>query len=363
MSANWSTKRGFTSKKGAFINGIWHCECDPRLPAEKFQTKAVTKNHGRWFLTCQKGKPKSCGFFLWCDDAKLREEGAVLSNSRSEPRSITSAAAIPQTPKKPVAPIQAPTPETRSHERTTSSQTLDFEHEESFDWPSSDDEALVEVAAQATPAPPLRPVFETPRKAAKTSENASPGKRTHSEMMNNDTTMVAFQNTGDIFLTPSTSIKSYKRGFASPIPTPAQGRAQDDQMQGAAAEPSDLAKSALDILRKNPLALSPSVERDLVDLLNRHDLRTQGILNGREITRLAVTAREKRIAELQNRITGLEMEKETQRQVIGHLKTDMATSPTKPANIKPAYSKSPYLGRGRPNIFHEFQRDIDERGH
>lgn len=329
------------------MNGIWHCECEPRLPAEKFQTKAVTKNHGRWFLTCQKGKPKSCGFFLWCDDAKLREEGAVLSNSRSEPRSLPSAAAIPQTPKKPVAPIQAPTPDTRTHQRTTSSQTLDFEDEETFDWPSSDDEALVEVAAQVTPAPPLPSIFETPRKAAKTSENTSPGKRSHGEMINENTTMVALQNAGDIFSTPSTSVKSTKSGLASPTPTPAQGRSQNNQMQGAAAEPSDLAKSALEILHKNPPALSPSVEQELVDLLNRHDLRTQGIVKGREITRLAVTAREKRISELENRITGLEMEKETQRQVIGHLKTDMATSPTKPTNVK-AYSKSPYRDRRRP---------------
>lgn len=354
MSANWSTKKGWTSKKGAFIEGIWHCECDPRLPAEKFQTKNGGKNHGRWFLTCQRGKPKSCGFFLWADDAKLREEGAVLSNSRSESRSIPSVAAIPQTPKKAVAPTQAPTPDTRTHERANSSQTINFEHEESFDWPSSGDEALAKVAAQATKGPPpLQPIFETPRNAAKTIEYASPGKRTHDEMLNDATTMMALQNAGDVFTTPSTSIKSQKSGLASPSPTPAQGRSQNDQMQGAVADASDLAQAALDILRKNPLALSPSVEQELIDLLNKHDLRTQGIVKGREITRLAMTARENRIAELQNRITGLEMEKETQRQVIGHLKQDMATSPTKLPYTKTPYTKSPYRGRGRRNFEHD----------
>jgi len=34
--------------QGAFLNGIWHCECEPRLPAEHFQTKNGGQNHGRW---------------------------------------------------------------------------------------------------------------------------------------------------------------------------------------------------------------------------------------------------------------------------------------------------------------------------
>ena len=337
MSANWSTKRGLTSKKGAFIEGIWHCECNPRLPAEKFQTKNGGPHHGKWFLTCQKGKPKSCGFFLWSDDAKLREEGAVLSNSRTESR-FKPVVAMPQTPKKPVFATQAPTPDTRSHKRASSSGTIDFEQEESFDWPPSDDELLAEVAAQATTGPPPLK-FETPWKAAKTSGDTSPGKRTHTKMLNESTTM-ALQNAGDIFTTPSTSVKSTKSILGSLSPTPAHGRSQADQ-SGGVPEPSNLAQEALNILRKNHVALLPSVECELIDLLNKHELRTQGIVKGRAITRLAVTAREKRITELQNRVTGLEMEKETQRQVIGHLKQDMATSPA-----KTPYTKSPYRGRG-----------------
>ena len=49
-------KRGFTSKKGAFLNSIWHCDCDPRMPADNFQTKNGGKNHGRWFYTCQQAR-------------------------------------------------------------------------------------------------------------------------------------------------------------------------------------------------------------------------------------------------------------------------------------------------------------------
>ena len=44
MGGNYSTKKGWTSKKGVFLSGIWHCDCEPRLPAEKFQTKNGGKN-------------------------------------------------------------------------------------------------------------------------------------------------------------------------------------------------------------------------------------------------------------------------------------------------------------------------------
>lgn len=36
------------SPRGLFDDGIWKCNCDPRLPADRFQTKNGGKNHGRW---------------------------------------------------------------------------------------------------------------------------------------------------------------------------------------------------------------------------------------------------------------------------------------------------------------------------
>lgn len=34
--------------KGLFTDGVWHCNCEPRLPAQHFQTQNGGKNHGRW---------------------------------------------------------------------------------------------------------------------------------------------------------------------------------------------------------------------------------------------------------------------------------------------------------------------------
>ena len=94
------------AEKGRFENGIWMCDCNPRLPAEHFQVKKETANKGRWFFTCQRSSSNrtknshlhipvhheaaSCGFYLWGDDAKPRMEAAVLSGVRSEPRVLMS---------------------------------------------------------------------------------------------------------------------------------------------------------------------------------------------------------------------------------------------------------------------------------
>ena len=80
-----------TQLKGLFADNIWHCDCQPRLPAEHFKVKKEGKNQGRWFYTCQNrskgpgGEPKGgCDFFLWDEDAKLREEAAVIGNGSRE---------------------------------------------------------------------------------------------------------------------------------------------------------------------------------------------------------------------------------------------------------------------------------------
>lgn len=39
-----------TTKRGAFVDAIWQCDCNPRLPADKFQVKNGGKNHGRWCM-------------------------------------------------------------------------------------------------------------------------------------------------------------------------------------------------------------------------------------------------------------------------------------------------------------------------
>lgn len=282
--------------------------------------------------TCQKPQHKRCSFFLWTDDAKVREEAAVLGNSRSEP------AAPPKTPEKAKSTAMPPTPDTRGGNNTSNkkeqgaaSSPLDNEEAEvSFDWSSSNDEALLEVEKEVLgeTAP-----FETPKKAARTNLMTSPAKR-HFDQMANPSTLLdnSWPLSDNVFATPSTSHKSSGNGLLSPTRTPAKELSQQSAHE---PPPSTLASEVLDILSQS--RLDAKVEKELVDLLNRHDLRTQGIIKGREITRLAIQAKDKKIAELQARIAVLEAEKETNRTVINHLKHDIANSPKKGR------------GRGAPN--------------
>lgn len=198
-----------------------------------------------------------------------------------------------------------------------------LEHEESFDLSSSNDEELLKAEQVFFPD---KPPFETPKKAPRTDSLTSPGKRTHGQMTGktnvaNDTWPLS----DDVFATPTTSNKSGSTGLLSPSNTPAKGLSQP--VPPLNDDLSPLAAEALKILTN--IQLSSKVETDLVDLLNKHDLRTQGIIKGRDITRLAVQAKEKKIAELQARISTLEAERDTNRRVITHLKHDMSSSPKK----------------------------------
>lgn len=240
----------------------------------------------------------------------MREESVVLSNARSETR--------PKTPTKPAPPTDniegLVTPSTTSRSKSSTSD------ESEFGWSASNDKALVEAAQTAAMVPP-----ETPRKTPRTSHFTSPGKRTHSEMVeasSHSGVSTSFSN-DDIFNTPRTS--QDVSGLLSPAETPVRGKLQD-----VIPPPSNsnLAADALRILGGNKL---PSeVEQELVQLLNKHDLRTQGIAKGRDITRLALSNKEKKIAELEARIAGLEAERQTSKAVIARLKKDMVqTSPSK----------------------------------
>ncbi|KAI0890009.1 uncharacterized protein GGS22DRAFT_7147 [Annulohypoxylon maeteangense] len=89
MQRSQATPKTPSSKaphNGFFRNGVWHCNCIPRLPAVQFTVRKNTVNKGRSFYTCQKDKDRKnkCDFFLWFEDAREREVGAVLTNSRSE---------------------------------------------------------------------------------------------------------------------------------------------------------------------------------------------------------------------------------------------------------------------------------------
>ncbi len=204
------------------------------------------------------------------------------------------------------------TPSSTVRAPSTTSEETDFE------WSGSNEKALVEMAQTAAMAPP-----ETPRKTPRTALFNSPGKRNQTEMLESVSSLSTSVANDDPFNTPRSSQDA--NGLLSPVETPSRER-----LKRCVQSPAEvnLAVDVLCILK--PVTLSKEIEQKLVELLNKHDLRAQGIAKGRDITRLALAAKERKIAELEARIEGLEAERETSRAVIAHLKRDIVqTSPSR----------------------------------
>jgi hypothetical protein len=215
-----------------------------------------------------------------------------------------------------------PTPETKHRDHNIDSTRQDL-----VGRPFGEDEDDTQ-AAESPSKHAAQPVFETPRKAIRTNIFNSPGKRSHTEIVNSSSTwppITTLSDSDDVFTTPDTSNKP--RGLLSPIKTPTHGRSQVNYPSIPPADPPTIASEVLKVLE--PVQLPSSVKAQLINVLNRYDLRTLGIAKGRDIARLAIQTKEKKIAELQARITGLEGELETSKNVIAHLKHDIALSPVK----------------------------------
>ncbi|OBT66343.1 hypothetical protein VE03_04860 [Pseudogymnoascus sp. 23342-1-I1] len=324
------------SKKGLLVDGVWRCNCSPRLPASHFQVKKESANKGRWFYTCQEPKEQSCGFFLWDDDAKTREMKTVLHNSRSE-------AGPPTTPKKPTSRAQG-TERSGGYNMAKESKVIDLdkdEEDEYGEWPL-DAEDEIEAVEAAERASSMRPP-ETPRKALKTSDFSTPGsKRIRSGEDSWPTPVTnATSRAEDVFRTPTITRSqslgldsASKRGLISPSASPTPNRRLDFgsvAMTSASASASasgsadyDITEEVLQLLEGQPI--EDETITSLRQLLNRYALKNSGIEKGRDVTRLALKARDAKIEDLQQQVATLESKREMDKAIIRHFKDDMSAS-------------------------------------
>ncbi|EME49950.1 hypothetical protein DOTSEDRAFT_31087 [Dothistroma septosporum NZE10] len=352
--------------KGVFANGTWHCNCTPRLPAEHFRVKKEGPNKGRWFYTCQQRQPtgaRGCDFFLWDEEAKLREESTVLANSRNEPQQeMQDGKPLPQgrglfsgtSSRQPVcredSETPSPEPELRpanvSKKRNLRDMIMD-EGEDGQPWSLSGNEQkeLADTAAVSS-------TLETPQKAQKTGVYATPatsGKKSsrtlpwlkEQEVMTPATAKK--QTVNDYFISPSTAKVGHKavsfEVISSPseeatpltplpqaqeVPTPAAPLTPSppSRHKDALVNPADSASSlTTEVLAElASIKLRPEKLASIRSILSKHDLKTQGVTKGRDISRLAVKARDAKIVQLESTIASLEAQRELDRSVIDQLK-------------------------------------------
>ena len=353
--------------KGLFTDGVWHCNCDPRLPAQHFQTKNGGKNHGRWckylfvilghtsvdletlVYTCQQPQPTRCDFFLWGDEAKGREAAVVLNNSRSEPEPA------PITPSKPINGTGYMTPQTGNRTRLgspksktpyTPSKSLSVTRpipriqpfiaatdedsaDEFYDWPLSDDDDLSRAADQASSqSQNVMPPPETPRKAVKTGISSTPGKRSFNEMDNGAEawpTPTSGKKNDDIFTTPATGGGS-KNLFSTPRPGDTPTPARFKEITPTVATSSSLTMDILTILESAQISLPSNARDEIRELCNKQSLFTHGVIKGRDISRGLISKKDEKIVELQSSIEALQSERETSRAVIRHLRRELGVA-------------------------------------
>ncbi|KAF7163469.1 hypothetical protein CNMCM5623_008370 [Aspergillus felis] len=311
--------------RGLFLEGVWRCNCPERPPAIRLQTKNHGVNHGRWFYTCQKPQHKRCNFFLWQSDAEAREKLAVLSSSRTEPRSANntptkptvqgSGLLTPQTDTKVqdvrgMSVNRTPTPSKSGKARMMREDTDEFSWDD-----SSGAEELTELLER-----PRQPDFgqEGPRKAPRTVTITSPGKRKLSGIANEGSESASA-------LTPTSTSSPRMQTRLPPASaelsmTPTPGRYRNVLSTDAHDDSSELGLEALKILESHKVVVPKQAQDELLALLNQHDLKTKGIIRGRDISRIALKKKDETIMKLNERIASLETQREMDRAIIDGLR-------------------------------------------
>lgn len=306
-------------------------------------------NKGKWFYVCQQQDPKRCGFFLWEEDAKPREEAAVLSGKRREPGGQDGWTAGRQRSDEPNA---GPRPKglfeknarrvVDSGDESTESEDLPPNYstqpsitngtkrsayhaqldEAEFDSWSLDEDDEKRLAKSADTGAPI-----TPYKAQKTGVYATPATTAKRKLpwLEQPPNETATKPTEDYFSTPSKQpnhSSNTQSTFTEPgtptarpslatASTPSPPTRHRDALVNPADDASSLTSEVLSALSSAPI--SADTISNVRSILTKHDLRAQGIKKGRDVSRLALRAKDAKIAELQARIASLEADRELER--------------------------------------------------
>ncbi|PYH93803.1 hypothetical protein BO71DRAFT_450497 [Aspergillus ellipticus CBS 707.79] len=318
----------------------------------KPEVQEILKLSDSFGVMLRQPQTQQCRFFLWTSDAEAREKLAVLSNSHIEPNtsfnsfdSNDTSTSTPETPtKKPrlssfsttTNPGGLLTPQTDRTVRFNSPMMsgrlgatpqsakarMMTEDTDEFEWDDADDAAVGKLVSQSQAPPPLRqPDFgapKTPRteRISSTSTSSSfssfpsPGKRKFGDFDDGDSEKMVG------FTPPASMIRPYTdRGtsFSSSVPpssmefsmtpTPVRFRGAAAAAAGASqVESSELAAQAVTALERNKAGLTVQAKDELVDMLNKYELRMKGIIRGRDISRIALKKKDEQIEQLNARI-------------------------------------------------------------
>ncbi|KAL9080181.1 MAG: hypothetical protein Q9157_001026 [Trypethelium eluteriae] len=270
--------------RGAFVNGAWHCkriflpyesqlitvgDCEPRLPAEHFKVKKEGPNH---VYTCQS---KKCGFFLWDEDAKPREEAAILTNSRNEPKKPNRQDSSSTLRNDPSSAGTLPSPPPSTNTGRGLKRKVDFDEDDSFNWhlTGEESEQLVQAVDAATPAKSRDELLMTPKR------------RKLPWMRDNDTSPSA-GSIKEAFSTPSNKTittpsdrlltASSRQQAPDTTPTPARFRNADVPSTGV----DHLEEEILSVLQERKIRVDQATTHAIHESFASYDRKVQGFIQG-----------------------------------------------------------------------------------
>ena len=252
---------------------------------------------------------------------------AVINNSRSEPDELRTPADASR--------------ERKIAELSSNKQWIqnlgkgDDEEFGKFPLSAEDVEAVAQIIDHQEPQP--APFPETPHKAIKTELLMTPGTKRKWEEDSLPTSVTKIIKDEDVFMSSNVRLKGYmwdgneRFGLRSPSASPTPSRFRDASVAGDVGEEKlrsiyDITDQVMDLLKGQHI--EEDVIASLCELLGKNTLKISGIIKGRDITRIALKAKDVKIAELQQKITALEAGREMDRTIIRHFKSDMAESIT-----------------------------------
>jgi hypothetical protein len=175
---------------------------------------------------------------------------------------------------------------------------------------------------------------ELPNKVQRTPTTFSPGKR---KLFAAHGSPNGREDLSGSTVIPTTS--SSRSTLSSRVPpssaelcmTPTPTKYHDVLSSTSVPHKSELAREASAILEKHDVVLSSKALDELVELLNRHDLKLQGVNRGREITRLAVKKKEEELSKkddeiryLHERITNLQAQRELDQRLLDSMSSGLS---------------------------------------
>ncbi|KAF5238064.1 hypothetical protein FANTH_10458 [Fusarium anthophilum] len=343
--------------KGRYSDGNWWCNCEPRQKATLREVKKSGPNNGKLFWKCD-----DCNFFLWRDEAKVRESGLRASrrgseSSKSEPPPMTQQSLVSygyqvtpsrrqsdddsvdstesgedsevdtpmlksirnqaqmadhsKLPSPPTAAVETPSRGPTKRRR----DVFEEDEDDEFSDIASDEERQMAAIADKSAEKAAQGRFTTPSTTRTFSGMPTPSvsRTLFPTSESKRQKQVSFEDT------PSMTSTTLTTQTQTPSKTPCGTQGPPTSSPPEASY--DVADEVMNLLRGQQI--DKSVLSSVQSILEAAARRTKGIVLGRDSARSSLKTKDDKIATMQERITALENRERMHRSQMTNIKAGL----------------------------------------